>query len=87
MVEFKTRKRFMTQLSAKSSIFFIIKKIKITMKLIVVFFSGSKDIGKTVKEKLRGWSCRFPSSDMARLCAQPFFIRDRWRLKEVGPHL
>ena len=40
---------------------------------------GSPSVGR--------WSCRFPSSDMARLWAQPFFIRDRWRLKEVGPHL
>ena len=40
---------------------------------------GSPSVGR--------WPCRFPSSDMARLWAQPFFIRDRWRLKEVGPHL
>jgi hypothetical protein len=31
---------------------------------------------------------RRPISDMAeRLLAPPFFIRNRWQLKKVGPHL
>ena len=32
-------------------------------------------------------SGRLPSSDMTRLLALPFLIRDRWRYKEVGPYL